>query len=121
SGSDIARVYVSFIKSGSHNYYCSTNNNRPCGGLRGAPCKHLQNLLNEAVLQYGAEKVIRFLQISVEPQSAGVSLLEQLSGSAEKEPASTVFSSFLNHLGYLELPGCNGPVPEMNWFVATQK
>ena len=31
SGSDIKRVYVSFIEAGSGDYYCCTNNNRPCG------------------------------------------------------------------------------------------
>jgi hypothetical protein len=30
-----------------------------------------------------------------------------------------VFSSFLRHLGYLELPGTTTPLPEMQWFPAT--
>ncbi len=38
SGSDIKRVYVSFFEAGTHDFYCSTNNNRPCGGLGGYPC-----------------------------------------------------------------------------------
>ena len=36
SGSDIHRVYVSFLEGRTGNYYCCTNNNRPCGGLGGA-------------------------------------------------------------------------------------
>src|SRR5215216_6454856 len=30
SGSDIGRVYVSSVASGSYEFACSTNNNRPC-------------------------------------------------------------------------------------------
>src|SRR3712207_6499823 len=67
SGSDIQRVYVSFFDAGSLNYACSTNNNRPCGGLRGSPCNHLQELLEEAVAQYGIERVVRFLRLSGDP------------------------------------------------------
>lgn len=44
SGSEIGRVYVSSIAAGTHDYNCSTNNNRPCGGLCGSPCKHLRAL-----------------------------------------------------------------------------
>ena len=57
SGSDVERVYVSSVAAGTHGYHCSTNNNRPCGGLRGAPCKHLHALVDEAVVQYGADRV----------------------------------------------------------------
>src|SRR5215813_865450 len=63
SGSDIERVYVSYFESRTLNYCCSTNNNRPCGGLRGSPCNHLRELLHEAVNQYGMERVIQFLQV----------------------------------------------------------
>ena len=38
SGSDIARVYVSSIAAKTDGFSCSTNNNRPCGGLRGRSC-----------------------------------------------------------------------------------
>ncbi|WP_390891271.1 MULTISPECIES: hypothetical protein [Dactylosporangium] len=117
SGSDIERVYVSSIGAGSHGLSCSTNNNRPCGGLRGSwPCKHLQALLDEAVLQYGAERVTRYLRIEVEE---GKSLVHGLHGHHEPAPAATVFSSFLRHLAYLELPTSTDPVPELHWFPAT--
>ena len=38
-------------------------------------------------------------------------------GTEKKEPASEVFSRFLNYLRYLELTNSNQPLPEMSWFV----
>jgi hypothetical protein len=114
SGSDVERVYVSSIGAGSHGLSCSTNNNRPCGGLRGSyPCKHLQALIDEAVLQYGADRVARYLRVDVED---GTSLAAGLRAHHEPSPAATVFSSFLRHLAYLELPDTTLPVPELHWF-----
>ncbi|MFI6297781.1 hypothetical protein ACIBEJ_39745 [Nonomuraea sp. NPDC050790] len=113
SGSDIERVYVSSITAGTHGYNCSTNNNRPCGGLRGAPCKHLRSLVDEAVLQYGLEQVARYLRVDAE--DAG-ELLRNLDGGHESIPAAVVFSRFLRHLAYLELPSTGEPVAEMHWF-----
>ncbi|MFI2665311.1 hypothetical protein [Micromonospora carbonacea] len=120
SGSDIERVYVSSVTAGSHAYHCSTNNNRPCGGLRGAPCKHLHALLDEAVLQYGIARVGRYLRVDV-PDGAqtGGDLLRALHGHHEPTPAAVVFSRFLRHLAYLELPAADGPLPELHWFPAT--
>jgi hypothetical protein len=115
SGSDIERVYVSSFAAKTHVFSCSTNNNRPCGGLRGGPCKHLQTLLDEAVLQYGAERVIRYLSIDVEPEG---DLLRAMKGQPESAPAATVFSRFLHHLAYLEVPGSTDPLPELHWFPA---
>ncbi|KAB1161601.1 hypothetical protein F6X68_03775 [Micromonospora sp. AMSO12t] len=120
SGSDVERVYVSSIASGTHAYHCSTNNNRPCGGLRGVPCKHLHALADEALLQYGADRVARYLRVDV---GAGVDtareLLAALDGRHEPTPAAVVFSRFLRHLSYLELPGSAVPLPELHWFPAT--
>jgi hypothetical protein len=89
SGSDVQRVYVAFFEAGVFDYYCSTNNNRPCGGLHGRPCKHLQTLLQEALLQYGAEQVTRFLQAPVEASQVkkAQDLLAHMRGGAlKKEP-----------------------------------
>lgn len=61
SGSDISRVYVAFFEAKSGAFDCGTNNNRPCGGLRGSPCKHLDELVKNAVGWYGAERVGRYL------------------------------------------------------------
>ncbi|MFI0794424.1 hypothetical protein ACH4OY_17330 [Micromonospora rubida] len=120
SGSDIERVYVSSISAGSHGFNCSTNNNRPCGGLRGSPCKHLYALLDEAVLQYGVERVGRYLRIDVTGGvQTGADLARRLDGHHEPTPAAVVFSRFLRHLAYLELPAADGPLPELQWFPAT--
>jgi hypothetical protein len=119
SGSDIKRVYVSFFETGTFDFYCSTNNNRPCGGLRGYPCNHLQQMLSEAIAQYGVEHVAKFLKISgdlSQIKNAG-DILRRMKGSMKKEPASEVFSRFLNYLRYLELGSSNQPIPEMAWFV----
>lgn len=119
SGSDVERVYVSSITAGTHTYNCSTNNNRPCGGLHGYPCKHLQSLVDEAVLQYGADRVARYLQVDAgDGAAAGADLVRQLHGGHQPTPAAVVFSRFLRHLAYLELPGSAEPVPELHWFPA---
>lgn len=67
SGSDIGRVYVSSVAAGTYAFTCSTNNNRPCGGARGYFCNHILALVTEAVVQYGGERVARYLR--VEPGS----------------------------------------------------
>src|SRR5688572_15796006 len=66
SGSDVERVYVSYFEVGTLNFACATNNNRPCGGLHGYPCSHLQVLLHEAIIQYGFDDVVDFLRLPVE-------------------------------------------------------
>ncbi|MEV4490236.1 hypothetical protein AB0K04_09000 [Micromonospora coxensis] len=120
SGSDIERVYVSSVASGTHAYHCSTNNNRPCGGLRGTPCKHLHALADEAVLQYGVDRVARYLRVEAgdEVQTGG-QLMSRLDARHEPTSAAVVFSRFLRHLAYLELPGSTTPAPELHWFPAT--
>lgn len=116
SGSDIERVYVSSVAAGSHGLSCSTNNNRPCGGLRGnGPCKHLQSLVDEAVLQYGVDRVARYLHVDAEVTTSA-SLIAALHGSQQPAQAAVVFSRFLRHLTYLELPVSTLPIPEMQWF-----
>ncbi|MEU7895332.1 hypothetical protein AB0B45_21055 [Nonomuraea sp. NPDC049152] len=113
SGSDIARVYVSSIAATTHEFNCSTNNNRPCGGLYGGPCKHLDALVDEAIVQYGLDRVARYLRVEV---GEGEYLIRKLEGRHEPAPAAMVFSRFLRHLAYLEVPESTMPVPEMHWF-----
>jgi hypothetical protein len=118
SGSDAARVYCAFLEAGSGDYYSSTNNNRPDAGMG----KRLHWLAEEAVKQFGAERVARYLQVPADPaQIKGpgeiVSLLTRR-GQRKQEPAGTVFTRFLNYLRYVELPPAAGPMPEMSWFVA---
>jgi hypothetical protein len=116
SGSDLARVYVSSITAVTHGFSCSTNNNRPCGGLSGgSPCKHLRALADEAVLQYGRDRVARYLRVAPGDDD---DLVSRLGGTREAAPAAGVFSRFLRHLAYLELPGSTAPIPELAWFPA---
>jgi len=117
SGSDIQRVYVSFFEAGTLNYSCSTNNNRPCGGLRGNPCNHLLELLDEAIAQYGVERVARFLRLPGDPgQFRNARDIARHHGQAVSEPASGIFSRFLAQLALLELPPDGGPLHTIAWF-----
>ena len=113
SGSDIERVYVSSFTARTHTYSCSTNNNRPCGGLYGSPCKHLTALMKEAVVQYGAERVARYLHADLTEDG---DLTNYSDGGVERTESAMVFSGFLRHLAYLELPDRTAPIPELHWF-----
>jgi hypothetical protein len=128
SGSDIGRVYVSSVAAGDFAFACSTNNNRPCGGLRGSFCNHILALLVEAELQYGAERVARYLRIDTDGGTSGsgpYSLAAAMTGTrpvqAGKEAAPAVFARFLRQLAYLELAPTTVPLPEMQWFPPTRK
>ncbi|MER6504156.1 hypothetical protein ABT218_33675 [Streptomyces sp. NPDC001455] len=125
SGSDIARVYVSSVAVGTFAFTCSTNNNRPCGGARGSFCKHIGSLITEAVLQYGAERVARYLKAetgdgepSAQTITAGMTATRPSQG--DTAAAASVFSRFLRHLAYLELAPTTAPLPEMQWFPPTR-
>jgi len=125
SGSDIERVYVSSVATGTYTFACSTNNNRPCGGARGSFCNHILALINEAVLQYGAGRVARYLRVEIadgEPDTqsitAGMSSTSPPHG--DTRAAAPVFSRFLRHLAYLELAPTTAPLPEMQWFPPTR-
>jgi hypothetical protein len=121
SGSDIERVYVSSVAAGILTFACSTNNNRPCGGARGYFCNHILALINEAVLQYGAERVARYLKVELADGEPSAQDLIAAMGAArppqgDTAAAALVFSRFLRHLAYLELAPVTAPVPEMQWF-----
>ena len=118
SGSDADRVYVSYFEARTGNFYCSTNNNRPCGGLRGSPCKHLLELLEEAVLQFGAGRVCAYLALAADPEKVRHSheLLAHIKGGPHKVEAGMVFSRFLTYLQYVNVPATAAPLPEMAWF-----
>ncbi|PBC75418.1 hypothetical protein BX265_0073 [Streptomyces sp. TLI_235] len=125
SGSDIERVYVSSVAAGDFAFACSTNNNRPCGGARGSFCNHIGALITEAVLQYGAERVGRYLRVETaaeETHAAGIAAAMRGTRppAADKGAAAQVFSRFLRHLAYLELAATTAPLPEMQWFPPTR-
>jgi hypothetical protein len=117
SGSDDSRVYVSWIAGQTGNFSCSTNNNRPCGGLGGSPCKHIQAVLDNAVAQYGVAQVARFLGVDEQAASNAWQVCSNLQGTYVKEPAGQVFARFLDYLRYMELPPSTEPTPELAWFV----
>jgi hypothetical protein len=120
SGSDPQRVYVSFLEGKTGNYFCCTNNNRPCGGLRGSPCKHIAGLVDEAMKQYGAGRVAAYLGVSsdVEPPGDADDLLALLQGAQQKEAPGVVFSRFLSYLRHCELGTRTGTILEMSWFAS---
>jgi hypothetical protein len=117
SGSDASRVYVSSITAGDHGLSCNTNNNRPCGGLSGThPCNHISALIDAAVAQYGLDRVTRYLKVDL-PEGAE-NVRAGLHPTTAPNRAAEVFSSFLRHLAYLELPPSTAPLPELQWFPA---
>ncbi|MBL3665864.1 hypothetical protein JL475_07585 [Streptomyces sp. M2CJ-2] len=125
SGSDIGRVYVSSVVAGTYAFACSTNNNRPCGGARGWFCNHIQALIDEAVVQYGAERVARYLKVEVadgelDEDSVTAAMRRTRPPQGDKSAAASVFSRFLRHLAYLELAPSTAPLPEMQWFPTTR-
>ncbi|MFJ8005859.1 hypothetical protein [Streptomyces fagopyri] len=125
SGSDIERVYVSSVAAGTYTFACSTNNNRPCGGARGGFCNHIKALINEAVLQYGPERVARCLRAeSADGEPSAQSITDCMSATrpaqGDTKAAAPVFSRFLRHLAYLELAPTTAPLPEMQWFPPTR-
>ncbi|MDQ0688212.1 hypothetical protein QFZ56_007175 [Streptomyces achromogenes] len=126
SGSDIERVYVSSVAAGTYAFACSTNNNRPCGGARGSFCNHIRALITEAVLQYGADRVARYLRVEpAGPEADAGALTVAMTGARPpqadgKATAAAVFSRFLRHLAYLELAPVTVPLPELQWFPPTR-
>jgi hypothetical protein len=125
SGSDIGRVYVSSVAAGTFAFACSTNNNRPCGGARGWFCNHIGALIRESVLQYGAERVVRYLKVEVPEQDVHGDGIESAMRSSRPQmdatkAAASVFSRFLRHLAYLEHEPVTTPLPEMHFFPPTR-
>ena len=118
SGSDASRVYVSSITVGDHGLSCNTNNNRPCGGLGGThACNHIRALVDAALSQYGIDRVARYLKVSLPEGEAD--LWSGIRPTTAPNRAAEVFSSFLRHLAFLELPPSTDPLPELQWFPAS--
>lgn len=115
SSSDWERVYCSFIDSNG-DYYCSTNNNRRCGGL-GGPCKHIASMVDQAVLAFGAADLASCLKLEPSQCGSARAVFGARRGSEKKEPAGVVFSRFVHDLRYTELSPSNDPLPELTWFV----
>ena len=116
SGSSVERVYVSWIEGKTGHFYCCTNNNRPCGGLRGRTCKHIDALLSNAISQYGGERVQAYLGTESVPHHGG-QIVAEFGGGQRKESSGEVFSRFLDFLRYVDLGENEDVLPEMRWFV----
>ncbi len=103
SGSSIERVYVCVLDFNKNTFTCHTNNNRPCGGLRGSMCSHLSSLLSNAK----SVDSIRNLDV--------INKTYQLrqDGSARY---SEVFTRFQDKLRFLELIDADDSIPETRWF-----
>ncbi|MBN2533399.1 MAG: hypothetical protein JXB88_10925 [Spirochaetales bacterium] len=116
SGSDIMRVYVSFIQAGDFQFNCRTNNNRPCAGI-GANyfCKHITTLITESCKQYGIPAIAKYLKIP-EVQSVN-DIFTHIKPRKTDEHAADIFSRFLDYLRFLELEPLGIPVPEMDWYI----
>ncbi|HSI86986.1 MAG TPA: hypothetical protein VK970_24585, partial [Candidatus Methylacidiphilales bacterium] len=88
------------------------------GGLRGSPCKHLDTLLQEAVLQYDLPQVATYLKLRGDPTGyTAKTLSAAISGSEEKEAAGAVFSRFLAYLRLCEQAPPAEVMAEDAWFV----
>lgn len=46
--------------------------------------------------------------------------MSAIKGPVERTPAAVVFSRFLRHLAYLEVPDSTEPLAELHWFPATR-
>ena len=128
SGSDIERVYVSSVAAGTYTFACSTNNNRPCGGARGYFCNHIQALINEGVLQYGTERVARYLRVEIadgEPSAQSIDRRDERNASVTggrlrpPRPSSAgscaTWPTWSSPRPPRPCRRCNGSPPEPGW------
>lgn len=104
SGSSLERVYVCVLDFNTNTFTCHTNNNRPCGGLRGSMCSHLNSLLTNA------KTVDSIRGLDVVNKTYGL----RQDGSARY---SEVFTRFQEKLRFLELNNTEDEyIPEARWF-----
>ena len=103
SGSSIERVYVCVLDFNKNTFTCHTNNNRPCGGLRGSMCSHLSALLSNArkVDSIKQHDVINKIHLLIQDGSA-------------RYPE--VFTRFQEKLKFLEIEDAGVSIPETRWF-----
>jgi len=96
------RVYASSISVGDHGLNCRSNDDLPCGGLgETSSCRHVEALLAQAVREFGAIRVARYLKIEV---AEGEALGSGLHPTSAPSHAPEVFRSFLRHMAYLKVP-----------------
>ncbi len=106
SGSDINRVYVCVINFEEKTFTCHTNNNRPCGGLRGTMCSHL------STIQKMGSNILEFTNVYGNSEN-----FYSFNADGSRR-YSQVFTRFQDKLKLLELEiekqEC---FPEMRWFI----
>jgi hypothetical protein len=107
SESHAERVYASSISTGDHGLSCSSNDDLRCGGLgEDHACRHIDALLAQAVHEFGAKRVARYLKIDV---AEGEALHRGLHPTSAPSHAPEVFHSFLRHMTYLQMPVTGTP------------
>lgn len=102
------RVYVCTFAGQTGDYSCNTNLNRPCGGLRGGPCKHIREMVAQAALAYGDEALIAYLRLNAPRPLTRAGEVLSYAGQQVKVPAGIVFSRFLDQLQLLRCPTVDG-------------
>lgn len=119
SSSSKERVYVSYIEADSGDFYCRTNNDRRCGGLRDNGCKHIGRLVDEAMERYPPERVREYVGLDPDEDATSArDIVVELSGVEEQGDDSQVFSRFRDYMMDLEREPSTEPLPEMTWFVS---
>ncbi len=104
SGSSIERVYVCVLDFNKNTFTCHTNNNRPCGGLRGSMCSHLSSLMSNA------KDIEEIRNLGLLNNTYNL----RQDGSARY---SEVFTRFQERLRFLELDETQQEsIPETRWF-----
>lgn len=115
SGSDLERLYVCTLAA-SGSYSCRTNANRPCGGLRGGPCKHIGWMLDAAAVAYGLPAVAACLGRSSAPAPRQAGDLMRLATTLESVAIGAVFGRFQEQLELLGHPVVREPVDGLAFF-----
>lgn len=120
SSSSNERVYVSYIEADSGDFYCRTNNNRRCGGLRQHGCKHIRKMVDEAMVRLPPSAVRRYVGLHGKDETVtGASdIISELDGDERQGDDSQIFARFRHYLEDLEREASREPRPEMAWFVS---
>lgn len=120
SSSSNERVYVSYIEAESGNFYCRTNNNRRCGGLRQHGCKHIRKLVEEAMVRLPPESVREYVGLNGnnEDVAGATDIITELDGEEQQGDDSQIFTRFQHYLEDLEREASTEPQPAMAWFVS---
>jgi hypothetical protein len=119
SSSSNERVYVSYVEADSGDFYCRTNNNRRCGGLRDHGCKHIRRLVDEGMERLPPEAVREYLGLNSHADVTSLSeILNELDGEENQGEDSQIFTRFQHYLEDLEREGGPKPRPGMAWFVS---